>query len=266
MRNVLAVYQRELGAYFVSPLAYVLYVLFIVVIAVFFNMYFSFYQQMSNQYMSMMQMQQMQMGGMQPLPNYTEVVLLGLSNVMTFILLFIIPMLSMRLFAEERKMGTIELLFSYPIRDIDVTFGKYFAALTVFAGMLAITLVFSLLSYNVVPDQTFFPVVLSSYLGVFLVGSAFLSFGIFASSLTDNQVVAGLISFSVLLILWMIGFVDEFQQGILGTICNEISVFSHFEDFGKGVIDTGHVAYYILFSGFFLFLTLRVLESYKWRG
>jgi len=99
-----------------------------------------------------------------------------------------------------------------------------------------------------------------------LVGAAFLSFGIFASSLTDNQVVAGLISFSVLLILWMIGFVDEFQPGILGTICNEISVFSHFEDFGRGVVDTGHVAYYVLFTFFFLFLNLRVLESYKWRG
>lgn len=266
MRNFLAIYRRELGAYFVSPLAYVLYVLFIVVVAVFFNMYFSFYQQMSNQYMTMMSMQQMQMGGMQPLPNYTEVVLLGLSNVMTFILLFIIPMLSMRLFAEERKMGTIELLFTYPIRDLEVTLGKYFAALSVFAGMLLITLVFTLLSYNVVPEQTYLPVILTSYLGVFLVGSAFLSFGIFASALTDNQVVAGLISFSVLLILWMIGFVDEFQPGILGTICNEISVYSHFEDFGRGVIDTGHTAYYILFSIFFLFLTQQVLESHKWRG
>lgn len=266
MRNLCAIYLRELGAYFVSPLAYVLYVLFIVVVAVFFNMYFSFYQQMSNQYMTMMSMQQMQMGGMQPLPNYTEVVLLGLSNVMTFILLFIIPMLSMRLFAEERKMGTIELLFTYPIRDIEVTLGKYLAALTVFAGMLLFTFIFTLLSYNVVPEQTYFPVVLTSYFGVFLVGAAFLSFGIFASALTDNQVVAGLISFSVLLILWMIGFVDEFQPGILGTICNEISVYSHFEDFGRGVIDTGHTAYYILFSIFFLFLTQQVLESFKWRG
>jgi ABC-2 type transport system permease protein len=252
-------------AYFVSPLAYVMYVLFLVVCGVFFNMYFSAYYKYSQEYMTMMSMRQ-QFGGMPPLPNYTEMVLLGITNVMTFILLFIIPMLSMRLFAEEKKMGTIELLFTYPVKDIEVLLGKFFAAASVYAGMLALTMVYTILSYNAVPDQTYFPAVFASYLGVFLVGIAFLSFGIFASSITENQIVAGLVSFAVLLVLWMIAFVDEIQPGKLGEICNEISVFAHFEDFSKGVIVTGHVAYYILFSLFFLFLTLRVLESNKWRA
>lgn len=265
MGNVLAITQRELRAYFFSPLAYVLYVLFLVVTGVFFNMYFGAYQDWSQRYISMMQMQQ-QFGGMEPLPNYTEVVLLGICNVMTFVMLFIIPMLSMRLFSEEQKMGTIELLFTYPVKDIEVMLGKFLAAASVFVGMLVLTLLFAILSHNVEPDQTYFPTVLASYSGVVLVGLSFLACGMFASALTENQIVAGLLSFSLLLILWMIGFVDEFQPGVFGKICNELSVYSHFEQFGKGVIDTGHLAYYVLFIVFFLFLTLRVLESHKWRG
>ncbi len=264
MINIWAIYKRELRAYFFSPLAYVLYVFFLVVTAVFFNMYFSAYARWSQEYLTMMQMRQ---GfGAQPLPNYTQVVLQGITNVMTFILLFVSPMISMRLFAEEKKLGTIELLFTYPIKDIEVLIGKYLAALTVFAGMVILTFTYVLLSMNVVPEQTYVPAVLASYLGVFLVGAAFLAFGLFASALTENQIVAGLITFASLLVLWMIGFVDEIQPGTLGEICNGISVYAHFDQFSKGVIDTGHAAYYVLFTLFFLFFSLRVLESNRWRG
>ncbi len=264
MKNTWAIYKRELRAYFFSPLAYVLYVFFLIVCAVFFNMYFTAYIQWSQEYMMMMSMQQGM--GARPLPNYTEIVLQGITNVMSFVLLFVVPMLSMRLFAEEKKMGTIELLFTYPIRDIEVLAGKFLAALTVFAGMLALTGVYLLLSYRVVPEQTYIPPVLASYLGVFLIGAAFLSFGLFASALTENQIVAGLVTFATLLVLWMIGFVSEIRPGTLGDICKEISVFAHFDQFSKGVIDTGHVAYYVLFSLFFLFFSLRVLETNRWRG
>jgi len=264
MRNSWAIYKRELHAYFSSPLAYVMYVFFLIVCGVFFNLYFSFYSKISHEYLSMMSMRQGM--GAPKLPNYTEMVLLGITNVMTFILLFIIPMISMRLFAEEKKMGTIELLLTYPVKDIEVLLGKYAAAATVFLGMILLSFVYSLLSYQAVPDQTHFPAVLSAYLGVFLVGMAFLSFGVFTSVLTENQIVAGFSSFAVLLVLWMISFVDEIQPGVLGKVCKEISVYAHFDDFSKGVIDTGHVAYYLLFSILFLFLTLRVLESNKWRG
>ncbi len=265
MKNIWAIYKREMQAYFVSPLAYVLYVLFLVVCGVFFNMYFSAYHQYSQEYMTMMSMRQ-QFGGMPSLPNYTEMVLLGITNVMTFILLFVVPMLSMRLFAEEKKLGTVELLFSYPVKDTEVLTGKFLAAVSVFVGMLVLTFVYTLISYNLVPEQTYFPSVLAAYLGVLLVGLSFLSIGIFSSAITENQIVAGLISFASLLVLWMIAFVDEIQEGVLGKICNEISIYAHFEDFGKGVIGTGHIAYYILFSLFFLFLTLRVMESNKWRS
>ncbi len=261
MTNVWAIYKREMRAYFVSPLAYVLYVLFLVVCGVFFNINFSYYTQISHNYMTMMSMRQGM--GAPPMPNYTDLVLMGITNVMTFILLFIIPMLSMRLFSEEKKLGTIELLMSYPIRNGEVLAGKFLAALTVFAGMLILTFGYALISANVVPDQTYLKTLIAPYVGVFLLGTAFLSFGIFSSSLTENQIVSGVISFTVLLVLWLISFVNEIQPGVLGNICKEISVYAHFEDFSKGVIDTGHVAYYILFSAFFLFLTLRMLESNK---
>jgi len=261
MRNAWAIYKRELRAYFFSPLAYVMYVLFLVVCAVFFNMYFSMYIRWSQ-----MAMMQRQMGAPQ-LPNYTETVLLGITGVMTFILLFIVPMISMRLFAEEKKLGTLELLFTYPIKDIEVLMGKFCAALTVLAGMLALTFAYVFLSHLVVAEQTYIPAVLASYLGVFLVAASFLSLGVFASALTENQIVAGMVSFTSLLVLWMIGFVDEIQpNSVLSKICNEISVYAHFDEFSKGVITTGHAAFYILFSVFFLFFTLRVLESNRWRG
>ncbi|MGC9328515.1 MAG: ABC transporter permease, partial [Candidatus Hinthialibacter sp.] len=189
MSNVWAIYKRELRAYFFSPLAYVLYVFFLLVTAVFFNMYFSAYVQWSQQYL--MSMQYQQGFGAQPLPNYTQIVLQGITNVMTFILLFIAPMISMRLFAEEKKMGTLELLFTYPLKDIEVMTAKFLASVTVFAGMLILSFSYVLISMNAVPEQTYVPAVLASYLGVFLVGCAFLAFGLFASALTENQIVAG---------------------------------------------------------------------------
>ncbi|MBD3265295.1 ABC transporter permease subunit [bacterium] len=139
MTNFFAIYKRELRYYFASPLAYVLYFLFIVLCSVFFNLYFNSYMQIQEQIM----MQQMRMRGAAgpSLPNFTEFVLLGLTNVMTFILLFLLPMLAMRLFSEEKKLGTIELLMTYPMKDIEIVLGKFSAVVTVFLGMLGLTLV-----------------------------------------------------------------------------------------------------------------------------
>ncbi len=260
MSNIWSIYKREIQTYFFSPLAYVLYTFFLIISGLFFYMYFAAYVDFSRQAMMQQQFRQM------ALPNYTETVLLGITNVMTFVMLFIMPLLTMRIFAEEKKMGTIELLFTYPITDLQILLGKYLAAVTVFVGMVIPTLLYIVISSYIVPDQTYIPSVLASYVGVFLIGLAFLSIGIFASSLTENQIVAGVIAFALLLVLWMIGFVDEIQPGTLGQICDRISVYAHFEQFSQGVIDTADISFYILFSLFFLFLTLRVLESHRWRG
>lgn len=264
MSNIWAIYKRELTSYFYSPLAYVIYVLFLIITGVFFWMNVTYFSEISMMYMSQ---QQNQFGMQTPqLPNYTELVLQGLSGVMAFILLFIIPLLSMRLLSEEKKMGTIELLMTYPIRDIEVVLGKYFAVLTVFAGMLLLSFNYTLISSMLI-NQTYIPVVLATYVGVFLIGASFLSFGMFASSLTENQIVAGLVSFSGLIVLWMIGFIKDLQPNeMLGSIAEHISVITHFEPFSQGVIETSGIAFYLLFTAFFLFVTLRVMESHRWRG
>ncbi|MBZ0257932.1 ABC transporter permease subunit, partial [bacterium] len=189
MKNILAVYNREVRAFFFSPLAYVVYVLFLALCSVFYLMYFNSYLGWSEQYIQMASIQP----GAAQLPNYTEIVLLGLTNVMTFVLLFIVPMLTMRLFAEEKKMGTLELIMTYPIKDSELLIGKYLAVLTVYFGMLVLTMFYPIMSYLVVDvwagnAQTYFPTVFAAYFGVFLIGAAFLSFGLFASSLTENQI------------------------------------------------------------------------------
>ncbi|HQO34530.1 MAG TPA: ABC transporter permease, partial [bacterium] len=117
-----------------------------------------------------------------------------------------------------------------------------------------------------VGDQVEYAVIMSGYLGLFLQMAAFIAIGIFLSSMTENQIVAGVVSFGALLLVWVVGWGEQLISGVIGKILAQVSLLNHFEDFSKGVIDTGHVAYYVLFSVFFLFMTLRVLDSNKWRG
>lgn len=264
MRNIWAIYKREMRAYFISPMAYAIYVIFLVLCGFFFYAMVTHYARYS-----MMVMQQRQFSG---LPAFTEQVFRNLFGDMSIILLLMIPLITMRLFAEEKKMGTMELLLTYPIRDHEVVLGKFFAALSVIILMLAITLLYPLLARYVAGDQLEYGAVLCGYLGVLLMGTAFIATGIFLSSLTENQIVAAVITFGTLLMFWIIGWAQQLAEGTrilridLAAVLEQISILNHFEDFSKGVIDTGHLAYYLLFSVFFLFLTLRVLESNKWRG
>ena len=132
--------------------------------------------------------------------------------------------------------------------------------------MILPTLLYMLLSERIAPDRPI-PHRTGFYVGIIAIATAFLSLGMLASAITENQIIAGLTAFAALLVLWMVGFVNEIQPGTLvGRIANEISVYAHFEEFSKGVINTGHLAYYILFTLFFLFFTLRVLEAHRWRG
>jgi ABC-2 type transport system permease protein len=162
-----------------------------------------------------------------------------------------------------------------------VVLGKFFAALSVVLLMLVLTLLYPVLARYAAGDQLEYAAVMCGYVGVFLMGTAFISTGIFLSSLTENQIVAAVITFGTLLMFWIIGWASQLTEGLrvpirilkitiltidFSAILEQISILNHFEDFSKGVLDTGHVAYYLLFSVFFIFLTLRVLESNKWRG
>jgi len=180
------------------------------------------------------------------------------------IMLLMVPLLTMRLFSEEKKSGTIELLLTYPVTDMEVILGKFFACLTVFLLMLLLTATYPVLLF-VFGEPEVGPV-LTGYVGLVLMGAAFISLGIFTSSLTENQIIAATLSFGILFLFFMMGYSISLMGPILGNLMIYISLIGHLEGFAKGVIDTMDIIYYAVFITLFIFLTLRVLESKKWRG
>jgi ABC-2 type transport system permease protein len=256
MRNILAIWQREMKSYFVSPIAYVVLTIFILVSGIFFYGYL-----MQIIQATMMQAQYGQ--GSQPI-DVPGIVIRALLQTMSVILLFIIPMLTMGLFAEEKKRGTIELLLTTPVGHFQAIAGKYLASLTFLLIMLlanAIT-TFPLYIYGK-PDLM---PILSGYLGMFLFGMALLAIGLFFSTLTENQIVAVIITFGVSLALFVIEQLAGSTTGVTQNVVNYLSVLSHLEDFIKGVVDTSHVIYYVTFAFVGLFLAYRSLESMRWKS
>jgi ABC-2 type transport system permease protein len=183
---------------------------------------------------------------------------------MRYIMLLLIPLLTMRLFAEEKKLGTIELLFTNPLRDIEIVLGKYMACLTVFVLMLILTFIYPIM-LEVVYSLEIGPII-AGYTGLFLIGASFIACGIFISSLTENQIVAAISTVGVFVFFWFI----DWNEGIAGEqaieVLHQFSLFEHFFNFPRGVIDLKDIVYYLSLITFFLFLTLRSLESRKWRG
>ena len=174
------------------------------------------------------------------------------------------PFITMRLFAEEKKSGTIELLLTYPVRDIEAVMGKFASALTVLVSLLFVSLLGPLL-LEIIADPETGPLV-GGYLGFVLLGSAFISLGILISSLTENQIIAGAITMGIALFLFLIGWAASFAPGLVGKLATHLSLLERMDNFEKGVINTSDVIFYLNFSAFFLFLTMRSLESRRWRG
>ncbi len=255
MKNFYAILKRELYVYFSSPIAYVVVTIFLVLSGYLFYSAFA--------YFSMISMQAMRMPGVEGM-NVTEMVLDPMFGNMSVIMLLMMPLLTMRLFAEEKKAGSLELLLSYPIRETELLLGKFAACLAIFVIMLALTWLYPILLWSFAkPDSG---PIYTGYLGLFLLGAAFIALGLLVSSITENQIVAAVISFGAILMFWVIGWSDVFVGSSLGKTLSHLSLLEHFEKFAKGVIDTRDVIYYIDFSILFLFMTMRSLESKKWRG
>jgi ABC-2 type transport system permease protein len=251
-----AIFKKELRLYFSSPIAYAVLAIFALVAGWFFYNVFAFYALVSMQSaMNPMMARDM---------TVTEGVLRPLFQNISVILLLMMPILTMRLFAEEKKSGTIELLLTYPVRDGEVLLGKYLAALAVFVGMLALTLAYPLLVAWT--TQLEWGPLASGYLGLLLQGAAFVAIGILISSLTENQIVAAVATFGTLLFFWVISWASDSAGGLLGRVLSHLSLTEHFDSFAKGVIDTKDVIYYLNLTILSLFLTLRSLESKRWRG
>ena len=181
-----------------------------------------------------------------------------------FVTLLIIPLLTMRLFAEEKKLGTIELLWTYPLRDPSIILGKFLGCFFIFGIMLACTLVYPLLLTLIYPLAWGTPLV--GYLGVLLMGAAFIACGIFLSSLTENQVVSAFFTYSLLVLLWFVTWNEEAFGPDLITVVSRLSLFDRFEDFAKGVINTHDITFFVVATLVFLYFTVQSLESRKWRG
>jgi ABC-2 type transport system permease protein len=195
--------------------------------------------------------------------NMTRFVVTNTFGLFNFLLLFMIPLLTMRSFSEEKKSGTFELLVSYPLNDWSLLLGKYLAALSIIILILVVSLVYPAVMFVVGEPEL--PVILSSYLGLLLISMAYVAYGIFSSSITENQIVAAIMTFAGLLFFYLIGDLASTQTGMLVNLCDSISVRLHSMGFTSGLIESPDVAYFILFTGFFLFLTARVLESRRWR-
>jgi ABC-2 type transport system permease protein len=255
MRAFLAIYQREIRAYFHSPIAYVLMVGFLVITGYFFYNGVAFY--------SLASMQAMQNPLFMKL-NLQDMLMSPLMSNMSVILMLITPLLTMRLLSEEKRSGTIELLFSYPLTDACVVLAKFLAAWSVLALMLALTWIQVAILAWLGPIHL--PATLTGYLGLLLMCGCFVALGLLASAATENQIVSAVAAFAGLLFLWVIGFSAQVVGPQLGQILKRLSLGNHFDNFPKGLLDTADVAYFILFMALFLFLTIRTLEAKRWKA
>ena len=237
MRTAQAVAWKEIQVYFSSPTAYIVGLIFLALSGFFFA------QDLGD-----------------PFP---EASLSGFFQGATIILILLAPILSMRLLAEEQKLGTIELLLTSPVKDWEVILGKYLASLTFLLVSLALTLYYTILLFVYAsPDPG---PIYAGYLGLVLYGGAALALGLLCSSLTSNQIVAAVVAIGILLALFFADLAWGSIGGTAATVIGELSIKSHFDDFSRGVIDTKHVVYFLSFIAFCLFLSIRSLEFRRWR-
>jgi gliding motility-associated transport system permease protein len=257
MSGVFAVLRKELTIYFATPIFYIMGFFFLLVEGfLFFFIYFNYFQTASFQVAQNPQLAAM----LDPF----QVVFRSFFEDLGFIFLLITPILTMRLLAEEKRAGTAELLFTYPLPDWTVILGTFLAAFLVFATFLVFTLIYPLIFAFL--TRMDWGQVFSGYLGVFLLGGACLALGLFASSLTANQIIAAISAFALLLLFWIIGAQQEVGGAAGGGLLGAISLREHLPNLAKGVIDTKDLVFYLAFAYFFLFLTKRQLESRRWRA
>jgi len=251
-----SVFRKETANFFVSPIAYAVIASFLLISGFFFWANVSF--------MSIISLQAANNPMISARINLTDVVVRPLVQNMAIILLFLMPLLTMRLFSEEKKSGTIELLLTYPMTDLGVLTGKFLAVSFLLVVMLAGTFSFPVMLAGIgKPD---FGILASGYLGLLLMGGAFMALGMFISSLTENQIVAAAISFGSALLCWVLSWSSSLAEETVGGILRQLSILEHMDSLNKGILSLSDISFFVLFTAFFLFLTLRSIETYRWRG
>ncbi len=255
MNNILAIAHKELKSYFASPIAYVVIGFAAILFGWFFINLLYYFDRMA---------MQSGLGGPESSVNVNEMLISPLFLNVSVILLFTLPLVTMRTYSEEKRSGTIELLLTAPLTDVQIVVGKFLGALVLYAAMMAVTLVH--IGFLFAFGNPEWQPVATGYLGLLLMGGCFLSLGLFVSSLTRNQIVAGMITFAVFLMFWVINWIATFTGPTTQAVLNYLSITEHLNDFARGVIDTKHVIYYVSFIAFSLFLTVRAVDSERWRG
>ena len=254
MSNVLTIAQKELKSYFASPIAYILVGVFAIVFGYFYIVSITFFMQASLQ---------MGMPGAGQVNINTMAIRPLLQNI-AVVALFLLPLITMRTYAEEKRTGTIELLLTSPLTDTQIVLGKFLGALALYALMLAVTWIH--IGILFIYGNPEWKPILTGYLGLLLMGASFMSIGLLISSLTKNQIVAGVVTFAALLMLWTLNWMSESSGPTTQKVLNALSITERFDDFSKGIIAVSHLVYYLSFITFGLFLTAKSVDSERWRG
>ena len=236
MRTALVIARRELLAYFISPIAYMVSAVFLLIAGYLFSLI-------------LIQSQQATMEGL-------------FFNIMV-VLIFVVPLLTMRLLADEQKTGTLEILLTAPVRDWEVVLGKYLAAMGMFGVMLACTLYFPFILWRVGGSPDWGPI-LTGYLGLLLLTSAMMAIGTLTSAVTENQIVAAVLGFGILLLLWLIDAAGNIATGS-ASVLTYLSLPTHYNDFARGAINLEDVVYYLSVTIGSLFIATRMLETRRYR-
>jgi ABC-2 type transport system permease protein len=254
MSNILAIAQKELKSYFASPIAYVIIGFFALVFGYFYIVSINMFMQMA-----------MQMGiPGQGQVNINTMAIRPLLQNVSVVALFVLPLITMRTYAEEKRSGTIELLLTSPLTDFQIIMGKFLGAVALYGLMLAVTLPHMAVLF-IYGNPEWKPIV-TGYLGLLLMGASFISMGLWISSLTKNQIVAGMITFAMFLLLWTINWAMDSAGPTMQKVLTALSITDHFDDFSKGVLALRHLVYYVSFITFGLFLTAKSVDSERWRG
>jgi gliding motility-associated transport system permease protein len=255
MRNAWIICRKEMSSYFTSPVAYLLLTMFALIFGFFFWNALGFF---------VFEGMEMQMRGQQFPMNLNEQIIRPLLSNVSVVGLFFIPMITMRLFAEEKRTGTIELLATSPVRDLEIILGKWLAAVGLYCCLLLFTaLNFAFLFRYGNPD---WKPLAAGYLGLLLQAGALLAIGTFISTLTKNQIIAGAATFGVCLLLWVLEWVSAYETTTWSKVLAYMSIITHFESFARGTFDSKDAVFYITVIFLGLFFTARSLESLRWRS
>ena len=256
MNNILAITHKELKSYFASPIAYVVIGLYALVYGYYFYAAVRFFERQS--------IQMAGLGAGTPAVNINEQLIRPVFQYSMVVFLIVLPMITMRTYSEEKRSGTIELLLTSPLTDFQIIMGKFLGAMALYGVMLGVTLIHVGLLF--IYGRPEWKPIVTVYLGLFLLGGCFISVGLFISSLTKNQIVAFVATFATFLMLWVITWIGSFSGPTVDRLTQYLSIIGHFDDFGKGVLDTTHFIYYVSFITFGLFLTAKSVDSERWRG